>query len=622
MTGPASGEPVAAGPPAARLEAGESEAADATAEEPLIAAAAGQDPPWQRLAIGMLLVEPVREIIRFIPLLIVLLFAGRAGDSGPPWGLIGTAAVVVLGISRWLSTRYRITATVVEVRRGLVQRKHLTVPRDRVRTVDISAHPLQRLLGLVKVQIGTGTSHHLAEALTLDGLRAAEAAPLRADLLHRSRPAAAEPATAPSIPTAPTIPTEPSIPTEPPAPGEPLMGNAPATATPPNQPPDTADPWSPAAIGPPAPTDGDVELARLRPRWIGYAPATLSGFVTAAFLIGLGWRILNEARLDPRQFGVTEQALRYLRSTPVWLDVIQITALVLAVVTVLSVAGYVLSFWGFRLSRHPGGTLQVSRGLLTTRATSIEERRLHGVERSEPLLLRWAGGARLQAIATGLRSRGSERGGALLVPPAPLTTVTRVETIVLGTQDIGRAPLASHGPAARRRRFIRAIGAACFPIAALWVVSWWARWPLAPAIGSLVLVPLAALVALDRYRNLGHAVVDGRLITRFGSLVRRRQVLAVPGVIGLTLRQSYFQRRAGLFTLTATTAAGNQHYDVPDVPAGDALGLAVVLLPDAGLFLTPSPPSPAGEPPPEPVGEPHPTSALLRDEPGVSRLPG
>ena len=145
------------------------------------------DLPWRRLAPGMLLVEPVREIIKFIPMLIVLIFAGRAGESGPPWGLIGTAAVIALGISRWLTTRYRITPTVVEVRRGLFQRKHLTVPRDRVRTVDVSAHPLQRLLRLVKVQIGTGTSHHGAEPLALDGLPAAAAAPLRAELLHRVR---------------------------------------------------------------------------------------------------------------------------------------------------------------------------------------------------------------------------------------------------------------------------------------------------------------------------------------------------------------------------------------------------------------------------------------------------
>ena len=284
---------------------------------------------------------------------------------------------------------------VIEVRKGLVQRKHLTVPRDRVRTVDVSAHPLQRLLGLVKVHIGTGTSHHGAEPLALDGLRAAAAVSLRAELLHH--------VDEPPSPIAPA--------------GKPGSD-------------DVVDGRGAAAALPDRVADAEAELARLRPRWIAFAPATLSGVVTAAVLIGFGWRILNEARLDPAQFSAIHEALRYLRGTPLWVDIVQGGVAVLIVVTLLSVAGYVLSFWGYRLTRHPGGTLAVSRGLLTTRSTSIEERRLRGLERSEPLLLRAVGGARLQAIATGLRHQGSERGGALLVPPAPLRSVVEVEAEV------------------------------------------------------------------------------------------------------------------------------------------------------------------------------------------------
>src|SRR5664279_4217167 len=153
---------------------------DAEPEPREAATAADDETPWRRLAVGMLLVEPLRELIRFIPLLIVLIFAGRAGGSGPPWGLIGTAAVIV----RYLTTRYRITPTVIEVRKGLLSRKHLTVPRDRVRTVDVSAHPLQRMLRLMKVQIGTGTSGHRHESVDLDGLPATFATSLRAELLH------------------------------------------------------------------------------------------------------------------------------------------------------------------------------------------------------------------------------------------------------------------------------------------------------------------------------------------------------------------------------------------------------------------------------------------------------
>ncbi|MGS0687106.1 PH domain-containing protein [Nakamurella sp. GG22] len=522
--------------------------------------------PWRRLAPGMLIVEPLREIIRFIPMLLVLLFVGRAGESGPPWGLIGTAAVVALGISRWLTTRYRITPTVVEVKRGLIQRKHLTVPRDRVRTVDVSAHPLQRVLRLVKVQIGTGTSHQGAQELALDGLPAAAAGPLRAELLHRGHPGA---------------------------------GTAPDTGTTeaghqPNEQPNDRPPTELQNVqrqkifpAPRQPDPEETELARLNPRWVLYAPATLSGVITAAFLIGLGWRLLNEASLNPTQFAIVQNALGHLRSTPLWIDILQGVAVVVLAVTLLSLAGYLLSFWGYRLVRHARGTLQVTRGLLTTRATSIEERRLHGVERSEPLLLRAVGGARLQAIATGLRERGSDRVRALLVPPAPLRTVLGVEAAVLGAGAAEDPPLRQHGPAARRRRYTRALGAALALVVVIGLITW--RFDTSPwlAVASLLALPVAALLAADRYRNLGHTVSGNALISRWGSLLRRRVVLSVPGVIGVTIRQSVFQRRSGLLTVTATTAAGSQHYAVTDVPEGAGVDLLAALLPEAAAVLPP-----------------------------------
>ncbi len=521
-----------------------------------------EDAPWRRLAPGMLLVEPVRELIKFIPMLVILLFAGTMRDSGPPWGLIATAAVITLGISRYLTTRYRITPTLVEVRRGVFQRKHLTVPRDRVRTVDVSAHPLQRVLHLVKIRIGTGTTHHGAEELALDGLPEAVAQPLRAELLHRGTTGATDRA---------------------------LDGRGPVGRH--------DELCSPGSAGAAAGEPEEVQLAGLKPRWIWFAPATLSGVVTAAALIGLAWRLINEASLDPTQFDAIRSVLQYLRSTPIWVDVVQGAAAVILIVTILSLGGYVVSFWGYRLVRHARGSLQVSRGLLTTRATSIEERRLYGVERSEPLLLRAFGGARLNAIATGLRERGSERGSALLVPPAPLATVSRVEAEVLGfTDPDGAVALIPHGRAARRRRYTRAFGVTVVILAVLLAPAVWVDRPTAVVLAAPAALLAAGALAHDRYRSLGHAIVGParshrglqgpRLVIRTGSLVRKRAVLAVPGVIGVTLRQSWFQRRNGLVSLTVTTAAGEQHYAVPDLPEQMAAALLPVLAPQSvPLFL-------------------------------------
>ncbi|MFB9836969.1 PH domain-containing protein [Actinoallomurus acaciae] len=102
---------------------------------------------------------------------------------------------------------------------------------------------------------------------------------------------------------------------------------------------------------------------------------------------------------------------------------------------------------------------------------------------------------------------------------------------------------------------------------------------------SLVLLPIAAFLAWDRARSLGHALIEASLVSRRGSLVRRRSALACEGVIGWNLRRSFFQRRAGLATLVATTAAGRQRIDVQDVPLGEALRLADEALPGLLTFL-------------------------------------
>ena len=504
---------------------------------------AGATPPdagtagWRRLNVRMLFIYPIQELPRALPALFGLLVAGSSRGNGQTWSLVGIVIVVGLGAMRWFTTTYRITPDQVQVRRGLLRRRVLTVPRDRVRTVDVTAHALHRLLGLARVIVGTGRSDRDGDAgIRLDGLSAAEAAGLREELLHyRAQP------------------------------GAPVATAAPAAA----------------AMAAPA----EVELTHLRPAWIGYGPFTLSGVVTLGLLAGFLSQIVNEAHVDPGRFGLSRDLVDQLARAPLWVAIVEVVVAAMVVVAAASTIGYVLAFWRFRLTRHSGGTLQVTRGLVTIRATTIEERRLRGVEVSEPLLLRAVGGARCIAIATGLRvGRGAERGGTLLLPPAPRSEALRVAAAVMRSGEPVTAPLRAHGPAARRRRYTRALPLCALVVAALAALWWWAGLPAWVWAGSLALLPCGALAAADRHRSLGHAVVGGDLVSAGGSLVRRRHILACEGIIGWNLRQSFFQRRAGLVTLTATTAAGRQAYHVQDVAAGEALRVAREALPD---LLTP-----------------------------------
>ncbi|GAA4563201.1 PH domain-containing protein [Planotetraspora kaengkrachanensis] len=494
---------------------------------------------WRRLSVRMLVIHPIQEVVRAAPALLGLLVAGSSsGGHGPLWSLVGVAVTVLLGTMRWFTTTYRITPEHVQVRKGLLHRKVLTVPLDRVRTVDVTSNILHRVLGLARVEVGTGRSDRKGGGeLKLDALAAAEAAHLRVELLHRENRTAA-PAEGTAVDPATGAPAAP-----------------------------VAVPWQ-AGV--------ETELAALRPGWIRFGPFTLSGLITVGIIAGFVSRLASEGNVNLGQITPVKSTLGWFGSLSLPLEIATAVVVLTVFVAIASTLGYVLAFWGFRLTRHSSGTLHVNRGLITTRATTIEERRLRGLEFSEPLLLRAVRGARLIAVTTGLRvGQGAQRGGSMLLPPAPRREAESVAVRVLGGDAVTvSGPLTPHGPAARRRRFTRALGV---------VVSWtvvclalweWSDLPAWTWVAGLALLPVTALIAADRYRSLGHALVAGHLITRWGSLVRRRVALEYDGIIGWNIERSFFQRRAGLVTLTATTAAGRQGYRVQDVTLAEAIRLA------------------------------------------------
>lgn len=472
---------------------------------------------WRRLDPRMLLIYPVRELVRFLPVLLALFLAGTAAGRTDWWHGLGVAVPVVLGLLRYLTTSFRITATRVELRRGLVDRHLLSTPLDRVRTVDVTASLTHRALGLTTVRIGTGSaSTDDEDRLDLDGLPVAYARRLRTELLG--------------------------------------IGGA------------RDEPGA------------DRVVVRFDPTWVRFAPLTTTGLVLAGGALGVAAQALNAVGgfddLDAE--GIVDGAARW----SVWLAVPVGLGLLAALVSALAIGGYVVANWGFTLT-HTGperrGAWQLRRGLLTTRETTLDDERVSGVSIATPLTLRVARGARVSAIVTGLDH--GRPGASLLAPPCPRPVVDRVAAEVLGTAAPVRSPLTSHGARARRRRYTRAVGPVLLALAAVAalvateaVASWW--------LVAVVALPAALLLARDRAAALGHALVGGHLVARSGSLDRRREVLAVRNVIGWNLRASWFQRRAGLTTLVATTAGGRQAVPVHDVPTEAAVALARDAMPE------------------------------------------
>ncbi|CAL9385718.1 PH domain-containing protein [Streptomyces sp. enrichment culture] len=468
-------------------------------------------------------------------------FLGLTGPLGVPGALLvvvaGFLLLVAGGVAleyvRCRRTRYRVGDERVELQSRLfVLDRRRSLPRERIRSVDLTAHLLLRLLGLVKVRIGTGESTGGAEStLELHAVGRAEGERLRRELLRR-------------------------------------------------------------AAGPDTTARHDGELAVLDPAWIRYAPVSFVAPLLGGAAVG---GVMQVSEWFGVQGEVIDRVGDLFRQTPVVWIVVTLAAAALLAGVVGALALWVEMWWNFRLEREPGGTLRVRRGLLTARSLSIEERRLRGVELVEPLGIRLFGAARIDAVATGLAQGSDDKHDThkSLLPAVPRRVADGVAARVLRepAPPTG-APLTRHPRSARARRLRWAVGAALLPALVLAVLG--AALDVhallyAAGAAALLLVPCAVLLALDAYRNLGHGISGGYLVARSGTVRRSTVALQRGGVIGWTLKQSYAQRRAGLLTLTATTAAGDGAYDVYDTDESEGLRFAAAAVP--GLlepFLEPA----------------------------------
>jgi putative membrane protein len=493
---------------------------------------------WQRLSSRMLLVHPVHEVLRQLPVLVGSIVLGSATGNNA-WPLAALGVTIGIGLLRWFFTTYRIDDEYVALRTGVLRRRSISVPRNRIRSVQTDSRLLHRLLGLTVLRVGTGHQARGQAAFALDAVEVAQVPRLRATLLAESVSVAEQPA--------------------------------------------------------------GVVLARWRPSWLRYAPLSFSGLLMIGAAIGLAYQSGLGLTIGQR---VAKAGTEAAHRTGV------VVVVSVGVVGTVAVAVLLAVLWSWstygnlvlrrdtergsserpctergsserpcteRGSSERGGVLQLRHGVLRVREHTFDVRRLRGGTMREPLLVRALRGARLDAVMTGVHGEGES---SVLLPPCPVDTAKAVLAELIDNEEAVNGPLRSHGPAAARRRWTRALALPALagvglavtsvpvglPIWGIWGIWAWAIW-------AAVTVS-CALLALDRVRSLGHRVADGWLVARAGSLERRRDCIACAGIIGWTVRQTLLQRRAGVATLIAATAAGRKHYRVTDVPAELAWSVA------------------------------------------------
>ncbi|MBW3085311.1 hypothetical protein KEM60_01508 [Austwickia sp. TVS 96-490-7B] len=509
--------------------------------------------PWQRTAARSMLVSPVKALWDAVPTMAPMVLVGVAKGGWAQWLIVaGLLVPVGTALMQWFFLRFRVAEGQFQVRRGVLARHQTTMQLTKIRAVDVQATAMRRVLRVCDLTISTGAG----APIEVKGVDAAVAHGLRQTLLARA------------------------------------SYDGPEGAIPGGVAPDAA--VSDALVGGGSGVGGSVssgvvpsapevavatDLLRWRSSWLRFAPFTMGGIAAAGAVVAFVSNIvrdLDDSSWIGEHIGVVTGWLHAI--DPVLLVVV---AAVLAVLLIpaLAVVTYVLSNWNFRLWRSGDGALHVTRGLLTTHATSVEESRLRGVVLERPLLLRLPSGARGKALLTGVPADHTSTSD-LLCPPAPLDEVVGLLGTVLGSADPVTVDLIRHGPIAVRRRFVR--GAWCaLAWTALWVfLVWQQHWPSWVVSVAVVAWVWEGLLAWGRAQSLGHAWCADYVVGRTGVMPQQRSMVRASAVIGWQFSQTWFQRRVNLVTVQVMVATKGGSVTIPDMPYEQAVALVGAVSPD------------------------------------------
>lgn len=513
---------------------------------------------------------------------IVRTVGGNVAKDLPGVIAIASAIValsVVSSVITWRTRTWELTDAGIMLRSGLVTSKQLQVPYEHIHTVNMSSNLVERVLGLMTLDLDTGAASSEGEATRIRGLQAGMAEALREELFRRKAAMLAD---------------------------QGLDARA-AAADASAEADDGASPTAPA----PSP-DACYTLTTAQ---LVFAALTEARVVAqaAAFLILIvqGINLLQESALVNLSDVAGDIAV-----LPVAL-LVGAVALLLALALVVGFAvSFVMSligFAGYRAER-AGGRISVERGLLSRTSHTVALERIQSISIRQRIIRQLIGYAEVRASVVGAIGSSDETSTADGVVLHPFIRLTEVDAFLASIapdfsvvktgrvcfdssseelEEIGlvRLPRA----AARRLAFRTAMkslalavalaGAGVFLAHVLLAGESWSMVRL--TIGALLVVMGVAVVArmilsaVLRYRDsrIGHD--RARLVMVVGGVKRRTEVVLRARLQHATASASPFQRRVQVATFMTRTAATGDLV-LRDVSAADADALLAWIRPRRG----------------------------------------
>lgn len=449
------------------------------------------------------------------------------------------AASILGAVVSWRTRTWELTDAGIMLRSGLVTTKQLQVPYEHIHTVNMSSGLVERVLGLMTLDIDTGAARSEGEVTRIKGLQAGMARALREELFRRKTAVLAG-ACAAEAP-APEVRGEDEGAA--PAAGSELVPDARYTLT-----------------------TGQLVLAALtETRIVAQAAAFL-------ILIIQGINFLQESRLVSLSEAAGDVVL--LPASLLIGAVVVFLALALAIGFAVSFVISLIGFAGYRAER-AGGRISVERGLLSRMSHTVALERIQSVSVRQGVIRQLMGYAEVRASVVGSIGSSDESSTADGVVLHPFIRVAEVDAFLEAiapefAEAVDAVELARLPRAAARRLAFRTIAKVLALAAVLagmsiavghipltgesWGMACLALDVLLVAAGVAAVVRMV-LNSVLRYRDsrIGHDCA--RFVMVVGGVRRRTEVVPRTRLQHATASASPFQRRLRIATFVTRTAA-------------------------------------------------------------------
>lgn len=446
----------------------------------------------------------------------------------------------------WWNFRFGVLGDDLLIVSGVVVKRRRTIPLARIQGVDIKAGLLSRVLGLAELSVQTaGGAEGEAEAL-IGAIPLEQAKALRAQLL--SSRASRVDTTAPGLAAS----SDPAV----------------------------ADSSAVPLQTPPARPVFEYRLPLVR---LFIAGATSNAILIAVAAIA---GLLLEATQFFSVEALSRGSITLAAASPLFLIAVIVGTLATLAAAVFAVAA---RDYGF-VARRSGPRVETEAGLFERRMTSIPVARIQTVRIEQTPLRRLLGFASVHADTAGSGPVTSEQGSTPAPSLLPLVRTSEIRPLLHGL-----LPESAEFPRTRpmHRHALRfyvllptvltVLVVSAFGAVGLTTVLTAAPDSRAALVGPLVFAValIGSVVATVVHRSLmwraaGYGVGSRALTVQSGALGMRRVRLPRTRIQSMSVRQSPFQRRAGLATLTVTSVSGSSAsvHRVLHMPLSDASQLA------------------------------------------------